>query len=156
MRSLQEEDMTPFEIIREQLGRAVPFARHAGVKLTHVESGFARAELEQTATSVNHIGTQHAGALFTLGETVSGGAMAGLFADRILEVRPIAGEAQVRFARLAKGRITAEARVAGARDSIIAACERDKKVAFDVTVAMSDVDGKEVATMRVSWTVKAA
>jgi acyl-coenzyme A thioesterase PaaI-like protein len=148
--------MTPFDIIREQLGRAVPFARHAGVKLSHVESGLARAELEQTATSVNHIGTQHAGALFTLGETASGGAMAGIFADRILNVRPIAGEAQIRYTRLAKGRIVAEARVAGARDNLIATLERDKKVAFDVTVTMSDAEGKEVATMRVSWLVKAA
>ncbi|MBL9096355.1 MAG: YiiD C-terminal domain-containing protein [Alphaproteobacteria bacterium] len=148
--------MNPFEIIREQLGGAVPFARHAGVKLTHVEAGLARAELEQTATSVNHIGTQHAGALFTLGETASGGAMAGLFADRILNVRPIAGEAQVRYTRLAKGRITAEARVAGARENIMATFERDKKVAFDVTVTLSDAEEKEVATMRVSWTVKGA
>lgn len=148
--------MNPFEIIREQLGGAVPFARHAGVKLTHVEAGLARAELEQTATSVNHIGTQHAGALFTLGETASGGAMAGLFADRILNVRPIAGEAQVRYTLLAKGRITAEARVAGARENIMATFERDKKVAFDVTVTLSDAEEKEVATMRVSWTVKGA
>lgn len=148
--------MNPFEIIREQLGGAVPFARHAGVTLTHVEAGLARAELEQTATSVNHIGTQHAGALFTLGETASGGAMAGLFADRILNVRPIAGEAQVRYTRLAKGRITAEARVAGARENIMATFERDKKVAFDVTVTLSDAEEKEVATMRVSWTVKGA
>jgi acyl-coenzyme A thioesterase PaaI-like protein len=144
-----------FEIIREQLGGAVPFARHAGVKLTHVEEGLARAMLEQTSSSVNHIGTQHAGALFTLGETASGGAMAGVFADRILSVRPIAGEAQVRYTRLAKGLIMAEARVVGARDVLIATLERDKKVAFDVTVAMSDAEGKEVATMRVSWTVKA-
>lgn len=148
--------MTPFEIIQQQLGQAVPFARHAGVNLTHVEAGLARAELEQTGTSVNHIGTQHAGALFTLGETASGGAMAGVFADRILEVRPIAGEAHIRYARLAKGRITAEARVAGTRDSLIATLEREKKVAFDVTVVLSDAEGKEVATMRVSWTVKAA
>lgn len=147
--------MTPFEIIREQLGGAVPFARHAGVKLTHVEEGLARAALEQTASSVNHIGTQHAGALFTLGETASGGAMAGVFADRILSVRPIAGEAQIRYTRLAKGLIVAEARVVGSRDVLIAALERDKKVAFDVTVTMSDAEGKEVATMRVSWTVKA-
>ena len=147
--------MSPFEVIRSQLGQAVPFARHAGVVLTHVEEGLARAELEQTGTSVNHIGTQHAGALFTLGETASGGAMAGVFADRILSVRPIAGEAQIRYTRLAKGKIVAEARVAGARDALIAALERDGKVAFDVTVAMSDGEGKEVATMRVSWTVKA-
>jgi acyl-coenzyme A thioesterase PaaI-like protein len=148
--------MNPFEIIREQLGGAVPFARHAGVKLTHIEAGLARAELEQTATSINHIGTQHAGALFTLGETASGGAMAGMFADRILNVRPIAGEANVRYTRLAKGRITAEARVAGARENIMATFERDKKVAFDVTVTLSDDEGKEVATMRVSWAVKGA
>ena len=148
--------MTPFEIIREQLGQAVPFARHAGVKLTHVEEGLARAELEQTSQSVNHIGTQHAGALFTLGETASGGAMAGVFADRILNVRPIAGEAQIRYLKLAKGRIVAEGRVLGARDALIAAFERDGKVAFDVAVALSDAEGKDVATMRVSWTVKAA
>lgn len=147
--------MTPFEIIREQLGKAVPFARHAGVKLSHVEQGLARAELEQTAESVNHIGTQHAGALFTLGETASGGAMAGVFADRILSVRLIAGEAHIRYTRLAKGRIAAEARVVGARESLVAALERDGKVSFDVTVGMTDSEGREVATMRVSWTVKA-
>lgn len=148
--------MSPFEIIRDQLGQAVPFARHAGVELTHVEEGLARATLTQTAESINHIGTQHAGALFTLGETASGGAMAGIFADRILNVRPIAGEAQIRYARLAKGLITAEARVAGSREALIATLERDKKVAFDVTVTLTDAEAKEVATMRVSWTVKAA
>ena len=147
--------MTPFDIIREQLGGAVPFARHAGVRLTHVEEGLARAEVDQTATSVNHIGTQHAGALFTLGETASGGAMASMFADRILSVRPIAGEAQIRYTRLAKGKISAEARVVGTRDALIATLERDKKVAFYVAVVMSDAEAKEVATMRVSWTVKA-
>ena len=147
--------MTPFDVIREQLGQAVPFARHAGVKLSHIEAGFARAEIEQTATSINHIGTQHAGALFTLGETASGGAMAGLFADRILNVRPIAGEAQIRYSRLAKGRIVAESKIAGEASQILAAFERDKKVAFDVAVTLSDAEGKEVATMRVSWTVKA-
>ncbi len=40
-------------------------------------------------------------------------------------------------------------------DALIAALERDKKVSFDVAVTMSDAEGKEVATMRVSWTVKA-
>ena len=82
--------------------------------------------------------------------------MAGVFADRILTVRPIAGEAQIRYTRLAKGRISAEGRVAGAAKDILAAFERDKKVAFDVSVTLSDAEGTEVASMRVSWTVKAA
>ncbi|MCE9523571.1 MAG: DUF4442 domain-containing protein [Alphaproteobacteria bacterium] len=143
-------------MIREQLGNAVPFARHAGVKLTHIEAGLARAELEQTATTINHIGSQHAGALFTLGETASGGAMAGIFADRILNVRPIAGEAQIRFSRIARGRIVAEARLVGGVENILKKFAADKRVDFDVTVVLSDVEGTEVANMRVSWTVKAA
>jgi acyl-coenzyme A thioesterase PaaI-like protein len=147
--------VNPFDVIREQLGNAVPFARHAGVRLTHIEAGVARAEIDQTATSINHIGTQHAGALFTLGEAASGGSMAGLFADRILNVRPIAGEAQIRYTKLAKGRITAEAKVGGDAAAILSAFERDRRVVFDVSVAMRDEQGNEVATMQVSWTVKA-
>lgn len=146
--------MNPFDVIRDQLGSAVPFARHAGVKLTHIEVGAARAEIEQTATSINHIGTQHAGALFTLGETASGGAMAGMFADRILSVRPIAGEAKIRYTKLAKGRITAEAKAGGDPAAILSAFDRDKRVVFDVSIAMRDDQGNEVATMQVSWTVK--
>jgi acyl-coenzyme A thioesterase PaaI-like protein len=147
--------MTPFDIIREQLGQAVPYARHSGVKLLHIEAGAARAELEQTATSINHIGTQHAGALFTLGETASGGAMAGMFADRILNVRPIAGEAQIRYVRLAKGRIAAKANVVGDAAGIMTKFKLDRRADFDVAVVMTDAEGREVANMRVSWTVKA-
>ena len=147
--------MNPFDVIREQLGNAVPFAKHAGVKLTHIEAGLARAEIDQTATSINHIGTQHAGALFTLGETASGGAMAGAFADRILSVRPIAGEARIRYTKLAKGPIVAEAKIDGDPAAILSAFERDKRVMFDVSVVMRDAQGNEVATMQVSWTVKA-
>jgi hypothetical protein len=36
------------------------------------------------------------------------------------------------------------------------AFERDKRVTFDIAVALSEAAGKGVASMRVSWTVNAA
>ncbi len=72
--------MTLYDVIREQISKTVPFARHAGVELVRIDDGVGEAELRQTETSVNHIGSQHAGALFTLGEAASGAAMAGALA----------------------------------------------------------------------------
>src|SRR5258706_7795561 len=69
-----------YETIRAQMAAAVPFARHVGIELVEIVPGKGVATLDETATSVNHIGSQHAGALFTLGETASGAAMAGAFA----------------------------------------------------------------------------
>ena len=82
--------MTLYETIRTQMTSTVPFARHAGVTITEVADGRAFARLPETPESVNHIGSQHAGALFTLGETASGAAMAGAFAQVLLAIRPVA------------------------------------------------------------------
>lgn len=142
-----------FEMIRDQLNGAVPFAAHAGVALTKVSPDGAAAELPQTATSVNHIGSQHAGALFTLGEAASGAAMAGVFAPVLLEVRPVAAGARIRYGRIAKGRISAEASVEGEGAALLDALARDGKVAFDVGVVLRDGDGQEVAAMTVNWHV---
>lgn len=146
--------MTPFDMIKAQLGESVPFARHAGVKLTEIAAGAASAELEETATSINHIGTQHAGALFTLGETASGAAMAGLFADRLLAIRPVTTQSTIAYKKIAKGTITARAKVDGDSEALRAALDRDGRVRFSLSVALSNAAGAEVATMTVEWDVK--
>ncbi len=60
------------EIIRDQLNRSVPFASHTGIAIDEIRDGEAIASLEQSDVTINHIGTQHAGALFTLGQAASG------------------------------------------------------------------------------------
>lgn len=147
--------MTPFDLIRAQLGESVPFARHAGVRLTHVAAGEARAELDETAHSVNHIGSQHAGALFTLGETASGAAMAGLFADRLLAIRPLATQSTIAYRKVARGTIVAAARVAADGAALRETLDRDGRVRFDVDVTLGNAAGVEVAVMKVEWDVKA-
>lgn len=66
-----------YDLIRKQLSSSVPFARHAGVEIEKIESGRATARLPFRAEGLNHLGTQHAAALFALGEAASGAAMAG-------------------------------------------------------------------------------
>lgn len=148
--------MSAYEMILQHLGTAVPFATHAGVTLLSLEDGAGAAAMEQTETSINHIGTQHAGALFTLGEAASGAAAAGAFADRILTLRMVAGEARIAYKKIAKGRIIATAQTTRPGADLRAALEADGKTAFDVQVSLADADGQAVAEMTVAWHVKKA
>ncbi|MEQ8934167.1 MAG: YiiD C-terminal domain-containing protein, partial [Amphiplicatus sp.] len=140
--------------IKAQLGEAVPFAKHTGVILTSVAAGEASAELAQTAASINHIGTQHAGALFTLGEAASGGAMAGAFADQILLIRPVASEATIAYKKIAKGAITAHAKIAGSVEAVRADLAAKGRVSFDVDIALINEEKIDVAIMKVKWDVR--
>lgn len=146
--------MTIYEMIRAQLAKTVPFASHVGVEIVEVANGEAMARLPQTPTSVNHIASQHAGALFTLGEAASGAAMAGAFASRLATIRPVAGSAQIKYTRVARGTVTAKSAIGQDVDSLTAKLDGDGKIAFDIRVTMTDEAGKEVANMTVAWHLK--
>lgn len=132
----------------------VPYAAHTGVELVEVKPGEARARLDQREEVSNHIGTMHAGALFTLGETASGGAMVGTFADRLDQIRPVASGASIQYSRLARGALTATARCAEPAEALRARLDADGKVAFDVAVDIQDAEGQSVAGMTVAWHVR--
>ncbi|NDC57312.1 MAG: DUF4442 domain-containing protein [Alphaproteobacteria bacterium] len=146
--------MKNFAMIKAHLSSNVPFANHTGVTLLDVNDGRAVAALEQSHETSNHIGTQHAGALFTLAEAASGAAMAGAFADRLLSIRPVAAAAQIRYLRIANGRVTAHARIDGDPEALRAALDATRRVQFPVHVSLRDDADKEVADMTVEWNVR--
>lgn len=146
--------MTLHNMIRDRIAETVPFARHVGVHVFSVDDGQGGARLEQTETSINHIGTQHAGAIFRLGEATSGAAMAGAFAEQILSIRPIAKAAQIAFKAAAKGGLEAAAHTLRPADELRASLAADGRVEFDVAVTIRDQSGLEVASMTVAWHVR--
>ena len=148
--------MTPYDMIKDHLDSAVPFAAHTGVRLLEIGDGTARAELEQRREVSNHIDTMHAGAMFTLGEAASGAAMAGALAPVILKMRPVAKDARIAYLKIAQGRLEAEARTARPGAELMEAIRTDGKVAFDVEVAIRDSAGETVTEMTVTWHVSAA
>lgn len=143
--------MTPYDMIKAQLDTAVPFANHVGVRLLEIGDGTASAELEQRTETSNHIQTQHAGAMFTLGEAASGAAMAGAMAPVIMTVRPVAKDAKIAYIKIAKGTLTAHAKTSAPSADLLAELKSVGKVAFEVTVDIRDGEGDTVVEMTVTW-----
>ncbi|WP_299145594.1 DUF4442 domain-containing protein [uncultured Tateyamaria sp.] len=146
--------MTPYEMIRTQLAQAVPFANHVGVELIEVGDGVGVAALDQRSETSNHIQSQHAGAMFTLGEAASGAALAGAFGPMIFQVRPVASGATISYVKVAKGRLEAHASTGRAGADLLAELEEVGKIAFDIQVDIRDADGDTVVTMTVGWHVR--
>lgn len=146
--------MTPYDMIKAHMAEAIPFANHVGVELIKIADGSATAALDQRTETSNHIQTQHAGAMFTLGEAASGGALGGALAPVLLEVRPVAAGATISYVKIAKGRLTAHAKTDESGADLLARLKSDGKVAFGVDVDIRDGEDETVATMRVDWHVR--
>lgn len=145
--------MTPYEMIKTQLSTIVPFQNFVGVELLDIADGVASALLEQREETTNHIKTQHAGAMFTLGEAASGAAMAGALALVILNVRPVAAGSTIAYTKIAKGRLIAHAKTSAPSAELLATLETDGKVSFEVLVDIQDGDKDTVAEMAITWHV---
>lgn len=112
--------------------------------------------LRDAETLHNHVGTVHAGALFTLGEAASGVAIARHVAAVLGGAMPVTRGASISYLKPARGRVRATAGLAEDVDAIAARLRRDGKASFDVNVVLVDDANVEVATMTVAWYVRAA
>ncbi|MEM6373840.1 MAG: DUF4442 domain-containing protein [Pseudomonadota bacterium] len=146
--------MTPYDLIRTHMSTVIPFANHVGVDLQEIGDGWATAALDQREETSNHIKTQHAGAMFTLGEAASGAALGGALAPVLLEVRPVAAGARISYQKIARGRLVATARTDTPGASLLATLKDVGKVAFAVEVDIRDDTGDTVVSMTVDWHVK--
>ena len=146
--------MTDFEAIAAGMTQAVPFAGFLGVEVTSLTEGEATAVLPERDELKNHVGSQHAGALFSVAETASGAAFVGAFAERMGDVTPLARQAEIAYEKIAKGPIEARATLGMPKDEALATLDREGKVEFPCEVVLSDADGNRVATATVGWHVR--
>jgi uncharacterized protein (TIGR00369 family) len=143
-----------FDAIAKGLAMAVPFVDHLGLEITEVGAGEATVVLPRRPELNNHVGSQHAGALFTAAETASGAAFVGAFAVRMGEVTPLAKSAEIDYEKIAHGPITATATLGIDPAEAIATLDEEGKVEFPCEVALTDKDGNRVATATVHWHVR--
>ncbi len=146
--------MTDFDAIAQGMSQAVPFAGFLGLEITSVSAGEAVVVLPERAELTNHVGSQHAGALFTAAETASGAAFVGAFAERMGDVTPLARSAEVSYEKIAKGPIEAKARLAVPAEEALATLDAEGKVVFPCEIELTDADGQRVATATVQWHVR--
>jgi acyl-coenzyme A thioesterase PaaI-like protein len=143
-----------FDAVAAGLNQAIPFNRHLGLVVEEVAPGRGVVTLPDGEHLHNHVGSQHAGGLFSAGEAASGGAFLGAFAEHLGSLTPLAKSASIDYRKLARGPITAVGTLSGDVDALLAAIEADGRVEFPVEVEMSDGEGNVVATMTVQWHVR--
>src|SRR3954469_5558881 len=146
--------MTDFDAIAKGMTMAIPFAGHLGVTVTSMAEGEAVAVLPERPELKNHVGSQHAGALFTVAETASGAAFVGAFAERMGDVTPLARSAEISYEKIAKGPIEASAKLGVDPAAALATLDAEGKVVFPCEVELNDADGQRVATAVVQWHVR--
>lgn len=146
--------MTDFDAIAQGMTQAVPFAGYLGLEVTSVAAGEATVVLPERAELTNHVGSQHAGALFTAAEAASGAAFVGAFAERMGEVTPLARSAEISYEKIAKGPIEARAKLGVLAAEALATLDAEGKVVFPCEIEMTDASGLRVATATVHWHVR--
>ena len=131
------------DLIAKSMGTAVPYIGHMGIEVTAMEEGAATALLPDRPELHNHVGSQHAGALFGVAETASGAAFVGAFAARMGDVTPLARSAQIAYLKVARGPIEAKAKLGMPAADALAALDADGRVDFSVEVEMTDAEGTD-------------
>lgn len=130
---------------------AVPFAGFLGIAYDEVAPGRAVLRLADDPAKHNHIGTLHAGALFSLAESASGLCMMATVAERLSGVTPLAARAEITYRKVARGDVTATARVAVPVEEVLATLDEAGKVRFAVEVELADASGEVCAEVTVDW-----
>lgn len=146
--------MTDFDLIAQGMNEAVPFVKHLGLEVVEISAGEATVRLPERTELTNHVGSQHAGALFTLAETASGAAFVGAFAERLGDVTPLARAAEISYERIARGPIDASAKLGVPAAEALATLDAEGKVVFPCEIELTDASGERVATATVQWHVR--
>jgi acyl-coenzyme A thioesterase PaaI-like protein len=146
--------MTDFDAIAQGMTQAVPFAGFLGLDIASVAAGEATVVLPERADLTNHVGSQHAGALFTAAEAASGAAFVGAFAERMGDVTPLARSAEISYEKIARGPIEARAKLAVPAAEALETLDAEGKVVFPCQIELTDDSGQRVATATVQWHVR--
>src|SRR3954451_2143744 len=143
--------MADFDLIAKGMSQAVPFVGHLNLEITEISDGEATVVMPERPELLNHVGSQHAGALFTAAETASGAAFVGAFAERMGDVTPLARSAEISYEKIAKGPIEAKAKLGVPAEEALATLDSEGKVVFPCEVELTDAEGQRVATATVQW-----
>lgn len=143
-----------YAALKAGMARAVPFNSLLGLEILEIGPGRALVLLPERDQLTNHVGTQHAGALFSAGEAASGAAMLGALAGRIAELTPLARAARISYRKLATGPIRALATLREPQHDLEQRLTASGQVEFTIVVELLDDTEITVADMSVDWHVR--
>jgi len=145
------------DTVRATMPTAVPMVGTLGMEYLELSPDHAVVRLPDDARWHNHVGGLHAGAMFTLAETASGAIVLANYGEMLGEVTPLAVEATMRYLKVAKGDVTATARMGSHVDAVLTTLRAGGRPEFPVTVELSTGEGEDrlvTGEMTILWTLK--
>jgi acyl-coenzyme A thioesterase PaaI-like protein len=143
-----------FDQLRIRIKREVPFIRYLDLEYVHLAPGEAEVLLPDRPELRTHLGTQHAGALFTVADAAAGAAFITTFTDVVDDLVPVTKHGEIAFLRPAHGPVTAKARFRD-HEAMLEDLRANGEAEFSTLVEVCDRDGETVASVRVEWHVSA-
>ena len=143
-----------YHALRDGLAAALPYNAHLGLEVIEVGPSRGVVRLPDASHLHNHVGTQHAGGLFSAAEAASGAAFVGAFAERMGEITPLARSTSIEYLTLARGPITATGILEEDPARLRQRLDGEDQVQFPVQVVLEDERGATVARVTVDWHVR--
>ncbi|GCD98728.1 DUF4442 domain-containing protein [Embleya hyalina] len=148
------ESTIDFDAVAEGLRASVPFVRTLGLEFVELAADRAVLRLPDEPAHHNHIGGPHAGAMFTLAESASGAIVIAAFGDQLGRATPLAVDSTIRYLKIARGPVLAEARLGRPAAEVIAELDAGTRPEFVVAITVRDEAGVTTAEMTVTWTLR--
>lgn len=140
--------------VGEMLAATVPMARTLNMEFLETTAERAVVRLPDQAAFHNHVGGPHAGAMFTLGDTVSGAVVLAAFGDQLTRAVPLVVKAEIGYKKLAMGVVTATAIVGRPVADVVAELDGGGRPEIPVTVVFNREDGAVTGEMTIVWTLR--
>ncbi|MET8182602.1 DUF4442 domain-containing protein [Streptomyces sp. NPDC005336] len=140
--------------VGEMLAATVPMVRTLNLEFIEASAERAVLCLPDQPDFHNHVGGPHAGAMFTLAESASGAIVLAAFADQLGRAVPLAVRAEIGYRKLAKGPVTATARLGRPAAEVVAELDAGERPEFPVNIEITREDGAVTGEMSIIWTLR--
>lgn len=140
--------------VGEMLAATVPMAKTLNMEFLETTAERAVVRLPDQPPFHNHVGGPHAGAMFTLGDTVSGAVVLAAFGDQLTRAVPLVVKAEIGYKKLAMGVVTATATVDRPVAEVVAELDGGGRPEIPVTVVFNREDGAVTGEMTIVWTLR--
>ncbi|MFF7651518.1 DUF4442 domain-containing protein [Streptomyces sp. NPDC007983] len=140
--------------IGDMLAATVPMVRTLNLEFVEASAERAVVRLPDQPDLHNHVGGPHAGAMFTLAESASGAVVLAAFGDQLQRAVPLAVRAEIEYKKLAKGPVTATARLGRPVAEVVAGLDAGERPEFPVKIEITREDGAVTGEMSVTWTLR--
>lgn len=132
----------------------VPFNRHLDIKMANDHAEYLLT-MDAKPNHLNHLGTIHASALFSLAEASGGEFLLQSFGDISHQVIPVVRKAEVRFRRPARGRIKSKAGFSGQeKEEVLDELLNNDRAFINVKADLYDEDDTMVFSSIFEWYIQ--